>query len=288
LAVLALFQFEPYCSRECGAGVISALSPHHTIELITRHDLLNEKLSRFDMVIFPGGRGDASDFQQLLKTRKPAIQSYLDQGGTYLGICMGAYWADRTYFDLIGDIRCVQYITQPKAEIRRSFPTTVRAEWKGKAEKFYFFDGCAFVGSDPTLEVYARYANGDPMAIVKDKVGLIGCHLESELDWYTSKEIKASWHGLSHHRLLAEFVDDLLRHRSPDKMKSDDLAKPLNVTDTEDTKSGQHYLNTELDILKNALQEIEQETSIFTQGTFKKINEIARRALKAQPTPNEG
>jgi len=47
-------------------------------------------------------------------------------------------------------------------------------------------------------------------------------------------------------------------------------------------------LNTELDILKNALQEIEQETSIFTQGTFKKINEIARRALKAQPTPNEG
>ncbi|NBQ40728.1 MAG: hypothetical protein EBU34_13355, partial [Alphaproteobacteria bacterium] len=82
MAILALFQFEPYCSRECGAGIISALSAHHTIELITRHDLLIEKLLRFDMVIFPGGRGDASDFQQLLKTRKPVIQSYLDQGGT--------------------------------------------------------------------------------------------------------------------------------------------------------------------------------------------------------------
>jgi len=287
LAILALFQFEPYCSRECGAGIINALSAHHTIELITRHDLLIEKLLRFDMVIFPGGRGDASDFQQLLKTRKPVIQSYLDQGGTYLGICMGAYWADSAYFDLIGDARCVQYITQPKAEIRRSFPTTVRAEWKGKAEKFYFFDGCAFVGSDSALEIHARYANGDPMAVVKDKVGLIGCHLESELDWYTSKEMKASWHGLSHHRLLAEFVDDLLRRRSPHKMKSGDLEKPLYKVDAEDIKSGQHYLNTELDILKNALQEIEQETSIFTQGTFKKINEIARRALRTKPNSNE-
>jgi hypothetical protein len=287
LAVLALFQFEPYCSRECGAGVISALSSHHTIEIITRHDLNIERLSRFDMVIFPGGRGDASDFQQLLKTRKPVIQSYLDQGGTYLGICMGAYWADSAYFDLIGDARCVQYITQPKAEIRRSFPTTVRAEWNGKAEKFYFFDGCAFVGSDSALEIHARYANGDPMAVVKDKVGLIGCHLESELDWYTSKEMKASWHGLSHHRLLAEFVDDLLRRRSPHKMKSGDLEKPLYKVDAEDIKSGQHYLNTELDILKKALQEIEQETSIFTQGTLKKINEIARRALRTKPNSNE-
>ena len=287
MAVLALFQFEPYCSRECGAGVISALSSHHTIEIITRHDLNIERLSRFDMVIFPGGRGDASDFQQLLKTRKPVIQSYLDQGGTYLGICMGAYWADSAYFDLIGDARCVQYITQPKAEIRRSFPTTVRAEWNGKAEKFYFFDGCAFVGSDSALEIHARYANGDPMAVVKDKVGLIGCHLESELDWYTSKEMKASWHGLSHHRLLAEFVDDLLRRRSPHKMKSGDLEKPLYKVDAEDIKSGQHYLNTELDILKKALQEIEQETSIFTQGTLKKINEIARRALRTKPNSNE-
>lgn len=282
MAVLALFQFEPYCSRECGAGVISALSPHHTIELITRHDLLNEKLSRFDMIIFPGGRGDASDFQQLLKTRKPVIQTYLDQGGTYLGICMGAYWADSAYFDLIGDTRCVQYITQPKAEVRRSFPTTIRADWKSKAGKFYFFDGCAFIGSDPSLEIYARYANGDPMAVVKDRVGLIGCHLESELDWYTSKEMKASWHALSHHRLLAEFVDDLLRKG---RLKQTGAEAPNAETGTathhiavSDLKSS----HEEEASYKAALEEIERETAMFTQGTFKKINEIARRALGAK------
>ena len=282
MAVLALFQFEPYCSRECGAGVVSALSPHHTIELITRHDLLNEKLSRFDMIIFPGGRGDASDFQQLLKTRKPVIQSYLDQGGTYLGICMGAYWADSAYFDLIGETRCVQYITQPKAEIRRSFPTTIRADWKGKAEKFYFFDGCAFIGSDPALEIHARYANGDPMAVIKDKVGLIGCHLESELDWYTSKEMKASWHALSHHRLLAEFVDDLLRKRrlkqtDTDALNAETVAATHHIA-VSDLKSS----HEEEASYKAALEEIERETAIFTQGTFKKINEIARRALGAK------
>lgn len=282
MAVLALFQFEPYCSRECGAGVISALSPHHTIELITRHDLLNEKLSRFDMIIFPGGRGDASDFQQLLKTRKPVIQTYLDQGGTYLGICMGAYWADSAYFDLIGETRCVQYITQPKAEIRRSFPTTIRADWKGKAEKFYFFDGCAFIGSDPSLEIYARYANGDPMAVVKDRVGLIGCHLESELDWYISKEMKAAWHAFSHHRLLAEFVDDLLRKG---RLKQKDAEAPNAETGTAThqlTVSDLKSSHEEEASYKAALEEIERETAMFTQGTFKKINEIARRALGAK------
>ena len=62
MAVLALFQYEPYCSRECGSGVISALSSHHDIQIITRHDLTSENLARFDMVIFPGGRGDDEPF----------------------------------------------------------------------------------------------------------------------------------------------------------------------------------------------------------------------------------
>ena len=284
---IAIFQHHPLCSRQCASAVADILSRDHEVRIIGLTDITPAGLEGIDLLVMPGGDGDADRFQSLFALRRDHVRNFVEQGGAYLGICMGAYWADSAYFDLIGDARCVQYITQPKAEIRRSFPTTVRAEWNGKAEKFYFFDGCAFVGSDSALEIHARYANGDPMAVVKDKVGLIGCHLESELDWYTSKEMKASWHGLSHHRLLAEFVDDLLRRRSPHKMKSGDLEKPLYKVDAEDIKSGQHYLNTELDILKKALQEIEQETSIFTQGTLKKINEIARRALRTKPNSNE-
>lgn len=267
MATLALFQLEPYCSRECGAGILSALSKTHNIELITRHDLTLDHLSRFDMLIMPGGQGDANDFQQLLKTRKPVLHSYLDQGGAYLGICMGAYWADSRYFDLIGETRCIQYITRPKAEIRRSFPTLARAKWQGQSEKFYFYDGCAFIGADPNVETYATYANGDPMAVIKGNVGLIGCHLESELNWYHAHTLKPAWHGLAHHRLLAEFTDDLL-HRSPLKPTYIDL----NSIETETI--------TDQDRFKAALEEIERETSMFTQGTFKKINAIARRALK--------
>jgi len=281
LAVLALFQFEPYCSRECGAGVISALSHHHTIEILTRHDLTAERLSHFDMVIFPGGRGDASDFNNLLKTRKPILQSYLDQGGTYLGICMGAYWADSAYFDLVAETRCVQYITRPKAEIRRSFPTTLRADWKGKSEKFYFFDGCAFIGSDPRQKIYATYANGDPMAVIIDKVGLIGCHLESELEWYPSNAMKASWHGLSHHRLLAEFVDDLLSKGHNRPIRTHEPEADFKAIKQELPETDVALPQEDPALLKDALEEIERETAMFTQGTFKKINEIARRALKA-------
>ena len=39
----------------------------------------------------------------------------------------------------------------------------------------------------------------------------------------------------------------------------------------------------EIENLRAALQEIERETSMFTQGTFKKIHDIARRALSATP-----
>lgn len=226
------------------------------------------------MVIFPGGRGDANDFKHLLKSKRPILKAYLEQGGTYLGICMGAYWADQIYFDLIGETRCVQYITRPKAEIRRSFPTVVRAEWQGQSEKFYFYDGCTFIDSDPSIETYATYANGDPMAIITGNVGLIGCHLESELGWYQSQTMRSAWHDLKHHRLLAEFVDCLLQrgqlHENNSISASINMAPLGNAT-------------IEIENLRAALQEIERETSMFTQGTFKKIHDIARRALSATP-----
>ncbi len=274
MAVLALFQYEPYCSRECGSGIISALSSHHDIQIITRHDLTSENLARFDMVIFPGGRGDASAFRQVLKTKTSILQAYVKSGGTYLGICMGAYWADRLYFDLIGETRCVQYITRPKAEIRRSFPTLVRSEWLGQGGKFYFFDGCTFIESEQSVQPYANYANGDAMAVIKGNVGLIGCHLESELSWYQTKAMKPAWHDYSHHRLLKEFVDDLLSKGRSFRVAIDRPA--IRSTSTEDQAD---LIVDEIELLKAALHDIERETSMFTQGTFKKIHDIARQAL---------
>jgi hypothetical protein len=75
----------------------------------------------------------------------------------------------------------------------------------------YFFDGCAIVGNQNKMRVISTYANRDPMAIIHGNIGLIGCHPESFQDWYTSKELKPYWHNGEHHKLLLDFVKQLLK-----------------------------------------------------------------------------
>jgi hypothetical protein len=72
----------------------------------------------------------------------------------------------------------------------------------------YFYDGCAFTGTG--YDTVATYANGDAMAIVQDRVGLIGCHPESMPSWYDRPYLKPHWHEFRHHRLLLNFVNNLM------------------------------------------------------------------------------
>ena len=132
----------------------------------------------------------------------------MQNGGKYLGVCMGAYWASKHYFNLLNGVDVKQYITRPKAEVRRSYQTTLKVTWNRKETEMYFFDGCAFVGDG--FKTVARYSNGDPMAIIQKNVGLIGCHPESRETWYKKKYMRNRWHGGEHHKLLQEFVDALL------------------------------------------------------------------------------
>ena len=76
----------------------------------------------------------------------------------------------------------------------------------------YFYDGCALIGDESKFKVIARYANGDPMAIIKGRVGLIGCHPESSQFWYEKpwQYINEHWHNGEHHKILLEFVNELM------------------------------------------------------------------------------
>ena len=57
----------------------------------------------------------------------------------------------------------------------------------------------------------ATYSNGDPMAIIQGRIGLIGCHPEAEYNWYQLQSwMKKEWQG-SKHSYLLNFVDELMR-----------------------------------------------------------------------------
>lgn len=205
---IALFMNNPVADVSCCNGMMEALEEYYKFILFSKKTIHEVNFSKIDLVAFPGGTGDADLFKRIIKDDASVIQDYVADGGKYLGVCMGAYWAGNHYFNLLKDVDVVQYIRRPKAEVRRSFQTTVEVTWKRKPTRMFFFDGCAFVGDK--FKTIARYDNGDPMAIIQKNIGLIGCHPESRETWYKKNYMKPHWHNYEHHILLQEFVSELL------------------------------------------------------------------------------
>jgi glutamine amidotransferase-like uncharacterized protein len=192
--------------------MINALSSHYDIRLFGPQHRFDRVLRDSDAVAFPGGIGDSDTWDQLAVGGRHDVREFVHRGGRYLGICMGAYWAGRHYFDLLRDVDAVQYIKQPGAEITKDGWHTARVQWRGDLEDMFFWDGTAFVKTGgAAFKTVAWYDNGDAMAIIQGNVGLIGCHPESEQHWYKG-DIKDRWHRGRHHKLLLKFVNKLMEN----------------------------------------------------------------------------
>ena len=124
---------------------------------------------------------------------------------------MGAYWAGKYYFDILDNVEPVQYYKRPTSDTKRPHTKNIPIVWKGQPMKMFFNDGCALIGDSNKFETIATYNNGDPMAIMQDNIGLIGCHPESEIHWYNSYTwMRGLYHNGKHHELLLDFVDALM------------------------------------------------------------------------------
>jgi hypothetical protein len=112
---------------------------------------------------------------------------------------------------MLDKVDAVQYITQPNTDTRRPHAKNISINWDGYSCNMFFYDGCALVGDKSKFKTIATYANGDAMAIMQGRIGLIGCHPESEKFWYDGYSwMKGKWPGEWQHKLLLEYVDQLL------------------------------------------------------------------------------
>ena len=207
-STIALFKHHPECSKDSCDGIVQSLSKEYQIKYFNEKDNLYRVLQDATVVAFPGGIGDADRYYDFFKRRSAnIIADFVESGGHYLGICMGAYWADRYYFDILNNVRAVQYIKSPNTDTKRPHPKAIDITWQGTQDKMYFYDGCAFTGHG-SYETVATYANGDPMAIIQNRVGLIGCHPESDEFWYDSYSyMKGKYHNGSQHNTLLYTVN---------------------------------------------------------------------------------
>jgi len=208
---IALFIYDPKCSVQSANGIMQALGSHYNFKIFSKNTVEDNFFDNVDMIAVPGGFGDADTYKTLLKNNQPRVREFVDTGGKYLGICMGAYWAGSHYFDLLDGVDAVQYITRPGTDTRRPHAKEMPITWQGREDRMFWYDGCAFVG-DGRYKTIATYSNGDPMAIIQGNLGLIGCHPEAEQFWYDSYSyMRRHWHGTRHHKTLLDFANLLMR-----------------------------------------------------------------------------
>jgi hypothetical protein len=207
---VALFLYDPKCSVQSGNGVIRSLQSHYNFKIFSINPLEDNFFDDVDMIVIPGGFGDASTFDRAFKYTKDRVKTFVSSGGKYLGICMGAYWAGRHYFDILDSVDAVQYSTQPNTDTRRPHAKNISITWKNQPMNMFWYDGCALVGNSAKFDTIATYANGDAMAIIQNNIGVIGCHPESENYWYDSYSWMAGkYHNGQHHHLLLDFANQL-------------------------------------------------------------------------------
>lgn len=208
---IALFIYDPKCSVQSANGIMNALSKHYNFKIFSKNEVEDNFFDNVDILAVPGGFGDADSYDTLLKNNQHSVRKFIDNGGRYLGICMGAYWAASHYFNLLDDIKAVQYLRRPGTDTRRPHAKNISITWNGRPTNMFWYDGCALVGSG-RKKVIATYANGDPMAIIQNRIGLIGAHPESEQFWYEGYTwMRGKYHNGKHHQLLLDFVNQLMK-----------------------------------------------------------------------------
>jgi hypothetical protein len=209
---IALFLYDPKCSVQSGNGIMKALENKYHFKIFGKNRLEDNFFDNVDMIAVPGGFGDASTFDTAFKHNAKRVHKFIDDGGKYLGICMGAYWAGKHYLNILNDADAVQYLKRPYTDTHRPHAKNIEIEWQGEPMNMFWYDGCAIVGNKRKFKTIATYANGDPMAIIQNNIGLIGCHPESEEFWYNGYSwMKGKYHEGEHHALLLDFVNHLIK-----------------------------------------------------------------------------
>lgn len=190
-----------------------ALLPHYDIVTFSEDTLNAATLSGVSVIAFPGGIGDSDSYYEFFRRRTANIVAdFVANGGKYLGICMGAYWAGKDYFNILDEVDVIQYIKHSGTCTRRPHAKNMPTNWYGgHYEDMFFYDGPTFVGHGSYKRI-ATYANtGLPMAIRQRNIMLIGCHPESEQFWYDSYSwMRGKYHDGTHHEILLDLVDEFL------------------------------------------------------------------------------
>ena len=171
--------------------------------------------------VVPGGE----DVSRLRDAWTPsdlqAIRGYIANGGRYLGVCLGGYWAGRAGA-WPGTLSGFEALDIIPARVLELSPDGTRGKvvpihWKGRPRQAYFQDAPSFEITDPSrvLKIYATYDDNGYVAAFLSRYGsgtvaVSGVHLEATQDWYDDYRLPAPPN--LNRDLMSEVLDDLLNN----------------------------------------------------------------------------
>lgn len=141
-----------------------------------------------DLYIQPGGGQDIpAAYAALGDDGAAALRDFVSGGKGFLGLCMGAYLADRDGIGLV-DVALQSEVGRPRSGIDDEGDHTIAIRWDGTWQRVYYQDGPFLTGSaaDGFVPI-AQYGNGD-VAIARYRHGrgtvvLAGPHPEADERW---------------------------------------------------------------------------------------------------------
>ncbi|GGR85798.1 hypothetical protein GCM10010252_25550 [Streptomyces aureoverticillatus] len=191
---LAVIYDGPQGCPDCAPSVARVLreAPQRYRVRYVKAPLKASDLAGAKLYVQPGGGADLERTWRDLKGSAGVLRTWVREGGSYLGLCFGAYLAGRNPgFGLLpGDTD--GYVDSPGTTVPDERDTVVPVKWKGKPRHMYFQDGPAFfLNKGADADVLATYANGDAAVVVapygRGRVGVSGPHPEADKSWYAEK-----------------------------------------------------------------------------------------------------
>lgn len=172
---------------------------NHKIIKLSANDLINtDWYNNASLLVIPGG-ADLGYVNKLNGIGNNVIKKYVESGGSYLGICAGAYYSSgyvefdkNGIYEVLGERELKFFpgksIGPILANYSYSTNSGVRAaqiEVKSTLMRVYYNGGGAFENADyyPEIEIIARYKENNLAAIIKTNYGkgsviLSGVHFE--------------------------------------------------------------------------------------------------------------
>lgn len=166
-------------------------------------ELTSEALDGAALYAHPGGNLSVDAALDRLGEDAPdVIVSYVQDGGRYLGFCLGAYLAgSKPGLGLLAPGDTDRYSATSGSDLAGSEEGVVRVEWGSGTRWHYAQDPPVLLPSEVDGErILSRFSNGEVNALVRrygdGMAGAVGTHPEAGRDWYTDALWRADRDGL--------------------------------------------------------------------------------------------